>query len=113
MSLNEAYQKALAREQGATGAKVVGHPIGSSTGDASDVNVVTTRPFSTKRGGYGWSQGKSSQSETREQRSFGETCRSCKFPSSKYKCKPNSCRTKCFLCNKFGHHKMNCFKNKF
>ena len=99
LKLNEAFLKAVAREQAATNSKVV---VG---GDSSETNFVKSHHKGSamkSRKKYNSEKGSAASSET---------CKFCKLNVIRSKCTKEQCKTSCFLCKKIGHQKKFCFKN--
>ena len=101
LSLNNAYTKALAREQAASDSRTIGGSLESA------VSANTTS--STKKGIPAWKSGKH---DGKKKSSPGATCRFCKLKLTTSKCTEKFCKTVCFVCKKTGHAKKNCFQNK-
>ena len=117
LTLDQAFQKALAREQAWTNSKIMKsdssatdtvhtmyhakwkqpHTSGGSNSRGGSSNGGTGYPSKKKLG-----TGKGSRNYSPK-----TPCVRCKLT----RCKPGNCTTKCFMCNNVGHTKQNCFKN--
>ena len=111
ITLDQAYQKALAREQAASESKVMG---GTSVGPGTVSSHAVS--YQGSRGGRaGPGRGGSSRSfhaGSGDGAKGGKSCKFCKLSMKKNKCTDRECNTKCFGCPKKGHSKLNCPKSK-
>lgn len=119
LTLDQAFRKAVAREQAGTNSRLVG------TGGTSDTNAVYSRNNTHTRGGRGQASRYQQRGDYYQQRGAGggqqqrggytqrggddsEKCKWCKLLIKTNRCKPNKCATSCFKCKKQGHQKKFC-----